>query len=200
MFEEGPMGLRQIIVAFVSAVAVGSVQAQSKAAQDDWVAFGKLLSVIQVLMSVSSASQDDPKAAQRALDDLMNGRNAEANAVVGEIFADVPATERDRMLSIGRSMIAMGQKQVAAETRAAGEGAAIQARKDLTAIGLTYHDKGEFLDAVKRGDVVAVRLYLLGRGVDPAAKDLLGHTALDLARRGGNPELIALLSTAVPKQ
>ena len=194
------MDFRQIIVAFVAAMAFGSAQAQTKAAQDDWVTFGKLLSVIQVLMSVSSASQDDPRAAQRALDDLMNGRNAEANAVVGEIFADVPATERDRMLSIGRSMIAMGQKQVAAETRAAGEGAAIQARKDLTAIGLTYHDKGQFLDAVKRGDVVAVRLYLLGRGVDPAAKDMLGHTALDLAQRGGNPDLIGLLSAAAPKK
>jgi hypothetical protein len=191
--------IARLVTALVVATAFGAAHAQSKAAPDDWATFSKLLSVIQVLMSVSAASQDDPKAAQQALDDLMNGRNAEANALMGEVFADVPAAERDRMLSIGRSIIAMGQKQVAADARTAGESAAIQARKDLTAMGLTYHDRGQFHEAVKRGDVLAVRLYLAGRGVDPNAKDLLGHTALDLAKRGGNPELIALLSAAAPK-
>jgi hypothetical protein len=182
------------VAVLVAASGIGAAHAQSKAPADDWAAFSKLLSVIQVMMSVSAASQDDPRAAQRALDDLMNGRNAEANALMGEVFADVPPTERDRMLSIARSMIAMGQRQAAAESRAAGESAAIQARKDLTAMGLTYHDRAQFHDAIKRGDVLAVRLYLAGRGVDPDAKDLLGHTALDLAKRGGNPEMIAILS------
>ena len=188
-----------LFVALVAAATLGAAHAQSKPPADDWATFSKLLSVIQVLMSVSAASQDDPKGASRALDDLMNGRNAEANALMGEVFADVPPQERDRMLSIGRSMLAMGQKQVAVEARAAGEAAAIQARKDLTAMGLTYHDRGQFLDAVKRGDVLAVRLYLAGRGVDPGARDLLGNTALDLAQRGGNAEMISALSAAAPK-
>jgi hypothetical protein len=190
----------QFVVAVVVATAFGGAQAQARGGQDDWASLGKLLSVIQVLMSVSSASQDDPKAAQRTLDDLMSGRNAEANALAAEIFADVPPAERERLLGIARSMVAMGQKQVVTEARTAGEAAAIQARKDLTAIGLTYYDRGQFLDAVRRGDLVAVRLYLVGRGVDPAAKDLLGNTALDLARRSGNPERIALLSAAGPRQ
>jgi len=197
------MAFKRTISGLVAALAVaatlGTAHAQSKPPADDWATFSKLLSVIQVMMSVSAASQDDPKAASRALDDLMNGRNAEANALMGEVFADVPPQERDRMLSIGRSMIAMGQKQVAAEARATGEAAAIQARKDLTAMGLTYHDRGQFLDAVKRGDVLAVRLYLAGRGVDPGARDLLGNTALDLAQRSGNAEMIAVVSAAAPK-
>jgi hypothetical protein len=188
-----------LVAALAAAATLGTAHAQAKAPADDWATFGKLLSVIQVLMSVSAASQDDPKAAQRALDDLMNGRNAEANALMGEVFADVPPQERERLLSIGKSMLAMGQNQVAAEARAAGEAAAIQARKDLTAMGIVYHDRGQFLDAVKRGDVLAVKLFLAGRGVDPGARDLLGNTALDLAQRGGNPEMIALLSAAAPK-
>jgi ankyrin repeat protein len=63
-------------------------------------------------------------------------------------------------------------------------------------MGLTYHDTGHFLDAVRRNDVIAVRLFLAGRGVDPGAKDLWGNSALDIAKRGGHPELVALLSSA----
>ena len=187
------------LAALAAAAALGTAHAQAKAPADDWTTFSKLLAVIQVLMSASAASQDDPKAASRAFDDLVSGRNPEANALMGEVFADVPPQERDRLLSIARSMLAMGEKQAAAEARTAGESAAIQARKDLTAMGLIYHDRGQFLEAVKRGDVLAVKLFLAGRGVDPNARDVMGDTALDLARRGGNPEMIAALSAAAPK-
>lgn len=193
------MAIKHIAVALAAVTTLGTAHAQSKPAQDDWAMLNRSLSLIEVLMRVSAASQDDPKAGTRAIEDLLNGRNAEANAVMSEIFADVPSAERDRLLSIGRSMVAMGQKQVATEARSAGEAAAIQARKDLTAMGLTYYDKGQFLEAVKRGDVLAARLFLAGRGVDPAATDLFGRSALDLAQRGGNAEMIALLSEAVAK-
>ncbi|MGH8697252.1 MAG: hypothetical protein ACREVS_12290, partial [Burkholderiales bacterium] len=65
--------------------------------------------------------------------------------------------------------------------------------------GLAYHDRTQFLEAVKRSDVLAVKLFLAGRGVDPSAADASGNSALELARRGGNPELIALLSAASSK-
>jgi hypothetical protein len=193
------MGIRHVAVAFAVATTFGTAHAQSRPAQDDWAMLNKSLSLIEVLMSVSAASQDDPKAGTQAFNELLSGRNADANALMREIFADVPSAERDRLVSIGRSMVAMGEKQVAAEARSAGEVAAIQARKDLTAMGLKYYDNGQFLEAVKRGDVLAARLFLVGRGVDPAAKTLLGYSALDLAQRGGNPEMIALLSAALVK-
>ena len=132
-------------------------------------------------------------------DDIANGRNPEANALMLDIFAGVPPAEREKMLAIGRTMAAMNRKALAAETQVQGESAAIQARKDLTSIGLTYHDRNQFLDAVKRGDAIAVRLFLAARGVDPNAKDAWGNTALELARRGGNPEIIAAISAATPK-
>lgn len=194
------MVLKRTILALVAASAVGAAQAQSKGGSDDWATFSKLLAVVQVLMNVAAASQDDPRAGQRAIEDLMNGRNPEANALAAEIFAGVPPAERERLLGIARSMVALGQRQVGPGYPGAGDAAALQARKDLTAIGLTYYDRGQFLDAVKRGDLVAVRLFLAGRGVDPAARDLLGNTALDLARREGNTEMIALLSGAAARR
>jgi ankyrin repeat protein len=133
------------------------------------------------------------------MDDILSGRNADANALALEIFGEVPAQEREKMLSIGRSMAAMSQRQAVAEARTSVDVGAIQARKDLTAIGLVYHDKNQFLDAVKRNDVLAAQLFIVGRGVDPNAKDMLGHSALDIAKRSGNAEMIALLSAAVAK-
>jgi ankyrin repeat protein len=133
------------------------------------------------------------------MDEILSGRNADANALALEIFGEVPAQEREKMLSIGRSMTAMSQRQAVTEARTSGDMGAIQARKDLTAIGLVYHDKNQFLDAVKRNDVLAAQLFIVGRGVDPNARDLLGHSALDIARRNGNAEMIALVSAAAAK-
>jgi hypothetical protein len=194
------MVLKRTILALAAATAVGAAQAQSKSVPDDWATFSKLLAVVQVLVNVAAASQDDPLAAQRAIDDLIGGRNPEANALASEIFAGVPPAERERLLGIARSMVALGRKQAGPGEPGAGDAAALQARKDLTAIGLTYYDRGQFLEAVKRGDLVAVRLFLAGRGIDPAAKDLLGNTALDVARREGNAEMIALLSGAIARR
>jgi hypothetical protein len=200
------MSLKHVIAAVAAAAGIGAANAQSgPAPATDWATFGRFLSLVHVFMQAacppsSSASQPcDPNAAQKAFDDIANGRNTEANALMLDIFAGVPAAEREKMLAIGRTMAAMNRKQMAAEAQAQGDSAAIRARKDLTEIGLTYHDRHQFLDAVKRRDAIAVRLFLTGRGVDPNAKDAFGNTALDLARRGGDPEIIALLSAAAPK-
>jgi hypothetical protein len=193
------MALKHSLAALAAAFSVGAAQAQSTTIQTDWATFGKLLSVVHVLMQASESSGRDPKAMQKAMDEILSGRNADANALALEIFGEVPAQEREKMLSIGRSMAVMSQRQAAAEARMPGDAAAIQARKDLTAIGLGYHDKNQFLDAVKRNDLLAAQLFIAGRGVDPNAKDLLGHSALDIAKRGGNAEMITLLSAAVAK-
>jgi hypothetical protein len=200
------MSLKHVIAAIAVAAGIGAAQAQSgPASATDWATFGRFLSLVHVFMQAacppsSSASQPcDPNAAQRAFDDIANGRNAEANALMLDVFAGVPAAEREKMLAIGRTMATMNRKQMAAEAQIQSESAAIQARKDLTSIGLTYHDRNQFLEAVKRGDAIAVRLFLAARGVDPNAKDAWGNTALELARRGGNPEIIGALSAVAPR-
>lgn len=188
------MLLRHTLAALAAASTMGAAHAQSATIQTDWATFGKFLSVVHVLMQASEKSGGDPKAMQQAMDDILAGRNAEANALALEIFGEVPVTEREKMLSIGRSMASMNRRQVIAEARTSTDAAAIQARKDLTAMGLVYHDRAQFLDAVKRNDVLAVRLFLAGRGVDPDARDLLGASALDIAKRGGSAEMVELLA------
>lgn len=190
------MLLRHTLAALAAASTIGAAHAQSATIQTDWATFGKFLSVVHVLMQASEKSGGDPKAVQQAMDDILAGRNAEANALALEIFGEVPPVEREKMLSIGRSMASMNRRQMSEEARASTDAAAIQARKDLTAMGLVYHDRAQFLDAVKRNDVLAVRLFLAGRGVDPDARDLLGASALDIAKRGGSAEMVELLADA----
>jgi hypothetical protein len=76
----------------------------------------------------------------------------------------------------------------------------MQARKDLTAIGLTYHDSKQFLDAVKRNDSVAAELFIAGRGVDLAARDFWGRDAIDFARSNGNERLAELIARNRPAE
>jgi len=200
------MSLKHVIAVVTVAAGIGAANAQGTGAPSaaDWATFGRFLSLIQIFVQTacppgSAAQNCDPNAAQKAFDDIANGRNPEANALMLDIFAGVPAPEREKMLAIGRTMAAMNRKQMAAETQIQNESTAIQARKDLAAMGLSYHDRNQFLDAVRRGDAIAVRLFLAGRGVDPNAKDAWGNSALELARRGGDPEIITLLSAAAPK-
>jgi hypothetical protein len=199
------MSLKHGFAAIVAAAGIGCAHAQSASSMSaaDWATFGRFLSLIQVFVQSacppSAAHNCDPNAAQKAFDDIASGRNPEANALMLEIFAEVPAPEREKMLAIGRTMAAMSRKQTTAEGQLQSESAAIRARKDLVAMGLSYHDRNQFLDAVRRGDAIAVRLFLTGRGVDANAKDAWGNSALDLARQGGDPEIVALLSAAAPR-
>ena len=185
------MRLRQLISATAAVVALTSAHASP---QEEWSTLSRFLSVLEIVMQ--AAAKDDERQVQKTMDDIVAGRNAEANALASELFSDVPDAERKRMLSIGRSVFAVGQKQAAIQERSARESAAIQARKDLAGMGHTYFDKGEFLDAVKRGDLIAVRLFLAARSVDPSAKDVWGNSALDLAKKSGNTDLISLLNQA----
>jgi hypothetical protein len=185
------------LVTCVTLVPLAPVARAAESTSNDWATFGRFLSILQVVMQ--TAAKDDGKHTQQAVDEILAGRNAEANALAREMFAEVPAAEREKMVSIGRSLLELGQRQAAVDATAAAETAAISARKDLADMGLVYHDRAQFFDAVRRGDVIAVRLFLTGRGLDPKAADIWGTTALELARRNGNPELIALLESAGAK-
>jgi hypothetical protein len=68
----------------------------------------------------------------------------------------------------------------------------LEARKQLTAMGLQYFDQGQFLSAIRRSDQLAVALFIAGRGVDKDTS-LDGKTALAVAQEVGKPEIIQLL-------
>lgn len=203
------MSARHLAAAAIAAMCMGTSHAQGTyppAATTDWATVGRFLSLLQLVVNAAAASCPQgggaqgcgPEAGRQAIDDILNGRNAEANALALELFAEVPGPEREKLLGIGRSFAALSRKQIAADAQSDAEARAIRARKDLAGMGLIYHDRTQFFDAVRRGDVLAVKLFLAGRGVDPNATDASGNSALELARRGGNPELIGLLSAAKP--
>lgn len=173
----------------------------SRAATEDdegWKAFGHALSLAQVLMRIAARS-DDP---DRAFDDVLAGRNTEANrALAGmleEATADMPPEYRERVASMGQDIAAIARKSAGKVPARASADSALQARKDLTAMGLRYHDAKEFLEAVGRDDTLAVELFIAGRGVNLGAKDWRGRSALEIARDRGNAQMAELLARNLP--
>jgi ankyrin repeat protein len=179
------------------------------AAQDEegWKAFGHALTLAQVLMGIAARSENP----EQGFDDVLAGRSTEANrAMAGlleEATADMPSEYRSRVASIGQDIASLARKQVgkpmptatsAAVPSAASSSRALQARKDLTAMGLKYHDTNEFLAAVSRDDALAVGLFIEGRGVNLAAKDAQGRTAQEIARARGNEPMAQLLARSLP--
>jgi hypothetical protein len=167
--------------------------------QDDegWKAFGHALTLAQVMMRIAAQSENPEKG----FDDVLAGRSTEANrAIAGlleEATADMPPEYRSRVASIGQDIASLARKEIAKPT-AASPDRAIQARKDLTAMGLKYHDANDFLEAVKRDDALAVELFIEGRGVNLGAKDAQGRSALDIARARGNQPMAQLLARSLP--
>lgn len=173
--------------------------------QDEDVAFGHALTLVQMFVQAASRSSDDPRAGARAIDELLAGDNPQANQAFGGLFQEategMSAQNKDRLAAIARDLAAMARKD-AAKTAAApptvSADRALQARKDLTAMGLRYYDEQQFLDAVRRNDALAVELFLAGRGVNASARDARGRTALEIARAQKNAQLAELLARNLP--
>jgi hypothetical protein len=197
--------MRSPIVAVALIVLLAGAPARAADAGNG-LPLSSVLALMQEVMETAAAAP--PGAEQRAMDkavrDILTGRNARANALAREIAPQLSLEDRERLAAIGRSAATLSDRAALAAPQAASPGAApldsdrqaIEARKDLAAIGLVYHDPKQFLDAVRRGDAIAARLFVAGRGVPLDARDADGATALDLARRGGNAELVALIAGA----
>ena len=180
------------------------VRAASTDDEEGWKAFGHALNLAQILMRIAAQSEDPNKG----FDDVLAGRSTEANrAIAGmleEATADMPPQYRSRVASIGQDIASLARKQIAAAPAAGSARApvsadrALQARKDLTAMGLRYYDEGQFLDAVKRNDQLATELFIAGRGVNLDARTWSGRSALDIARDNGNTQLAELLARNLP--
>ena len=188
--------LRILVLALLAAAP------QAHAQEDP--AFGHALTLIQIFVRAAAQAPGDPQAGLRAFDDVLSGRNPEASQALSGLFeemtADMPAQHKEKMAMIGRDIAGLARIEAARppSAPAVSTDRALQARKDLAAMGLRYYDEAEYLAAVKRNDALAVELYLLGRGVNPAASDAFGRSALDLARASKNPQLAELISRNLP--
>src|SRR6185295_1246541 len=134
-------GMRTII-ALLCALPI----AVSAAEQED-ATFGHFLTLIQTFTSIAAQSASP----ERDIADVFSGRNETANKAASglwqEITADMPAAQRSQMSAIGADLLSIARRG-ATPFSAPGSASAsdsIQARKDLTAMGLKYHDQGDFL-------------------------------------------------------
>jgi len=191
--------VRLLFVLPLLAMAVPACASAPEPVKEDegWDAFGHALTLAQVFMRIAAHSENP----DQGFDDVLAGRSTEANrAIAGlleEATADMPTQYRDRVAAIGQDIAAVARKQVGKPVPAS-RGGALQARKDLTAMGLRYHDPNDFLDAVKRDDALAVELFIAGRGVNLASRDAQGRTALEIARTRGNAPMAELLAKNLP--
>jgi hypothetical protein len=184
------MKLLRVFAVLSFALATGTAQATE---MDDWSSFGRMLSLVQGFLQVSAESGGDPKNLEKHFDGVLSGKNADANKVAEEMFGDMPGEQRGQVLGLARTLVALGQRQAQVERKRAQESDAIQARKDLAGMGLSYFDRKQFLDAVKRNDKLAVQLYLGGNGVDPRA-------GLEAAKGAGLIEMEQLIAEASAKK
>lgn len=73
----------------------------------------------------------------------------------------------------------------------------IEARKNLNAMGMTYHSQEQFIAAIKRKDDVAVQLFLDGDGINPGAKDGTGRNPTDIANQVGASDIAKLIQEKI---
>lgn len=70
----------------------------------------------------------------------------------------------------------------------------VQARKELTAMGLSYNSQDQFLSAVRKKDQIAINLFLAGKGIDLNTRnEKSDETALKIAYKTGDMEFTKYL-------
>jgi len=164
----------QLIRVLAVAAMLGAPAAHAADDADDWKLIGGILSLVQQVVH-QAATSPDPAAAQKGVEAILSGGNEQANrvaaGVLDEVLQDVPAEQRGTFVAIGRDLLTLArrdQARAAAQPRAAvepGSDEALLARKELHAMGLKYWDEQQFLEAVRRGDRIAVDLFLAARGL-----------------------------------
>ena len=187
--------MKLIRILTVVALVVPALPARAAPAEES-PAFGHALTLIHLFVRIA-ADSETPNQSLKAMDEVLLGRNPVANeAIAGlaaEMLAEFSPQHRATIAAIGRDLVGVARKNLKPTTSASRSIDPLQARRDLTTIGLTYHDSKQFLDAVKRNDTVAAELFIAGRGVDLAARDFWGRDAVEFARSNGNEQLAELI-------
>ena len=127
---------------------------------------------------------------------------APAAAQVAAVAADMPAAAMGMPPELAAvqariaTMFRQPQGQAAAQppVQDSDANAALQARKDLSAMGLSYFSQEQFVDAARRGDRLACELFLRAASVKANMPDKAGVTALQAAK---SAEVKSLLLASV---
>lgn len=153
-------------LAAVVSLSVMPVQAAEDA--EDWRLFGNVLALVQQFVRVAAAAPD-AESAQKGVDSVLAGKNAEANRAVGDVLSDVlremPAEQRGAFTSIARDVLTIARREQLRVPIEKDKDEALRARRELHAMGLRYWDELQYQEAVKRDDRIAMDLYIAGRGL-----------------------------------
>jgi len=159
---------------FAVLLSICATTARAAEDADDWKLIGGILAVVQQVVH-EAATSPDPAAAQKKVDAILSGGSEEANRVAAgvadEMFRDMPAEQRVVVAALGRDLLTLARREqarAAAPAQAVAEPArdeALHARKELHAMGLRYWDEQQFLEAVRRGDRIAVDLFIAAGGL-----------------------------------
>ena len=150
---------------YVALLAFSFVASSASAApeDEDWKLIGGALGLLQQIVHVAATSSD-PEAARKQVDAMLAGENPQANRMaarmMNEALEDVPPEHRGSMVSIARDLLVIARREQAKAIDP------LQARKELHAMGLKYWDEQQFLEAVRRGDRIAVDLFLAAGGLE----------------------------------
>lgn len=164
--------IRILLLTILFAACASPASASEDA--DDRKMIGGILALVQQVVHLA-VNSPDPNAAQKGIDAILSGENAQANriasGVLEEVLQDLPAEQRGAFVAIGRDLLTLARRERArAASEPAGERRTqadpVQARKDLQAMGLKYWDEQQFLEAARRGDRIAVDLFLAARGLE----------------------------------
>src|SRR5262245_51883876 len=92
-----PMRSARLLV-FLLALPLALPAARAADDADDWKLIGGVLALVQQIVHLQ-ANSADPKAAQQGVDEMLAGRNPQANRVAGElineIMVEVPTEHRN---------------------------------------------------------------------------------------------------------
>lgn len=111
---------------------------------------------------------------------------------VAALIPAKPAAAATATLAVGQLGVQPTAMAMAAPV-ATPQQVKVEARKNLNAMGMTYHSHEQFMAAIKRKDDVAVQLFLDGGGIDLSHKDSGGKTPLELATEIGATDIVELI-------
>jgi hypothetical protein len=107
--------MRAVRLLFVIFLLPQSALATSEDA-DDWRLFGGVLALVQQIVH-QAAHSPDPNAAQRSIEAMLAGENAQANRIASglmqEIMQDVPPPQRDTFVSIAKDLLVLMRREQA---------------------------------------------------------------------------------------
>ena len=163
------------VVMYLLAMISCSARAGVDDAEDRALLSG-VLALVQPIVHLAAHSPD-PQAARKAIDAMLAGRSDEANRIAAGVFdgmlSDAAPEHRSALRAIGRDLLVLARREHGRAALPQTETAyAIEARKALYSMGLRYWDEQQYQDAVRRGDTIAIELYLAARGLrnPPAAR------------------------------